>query len=434
VRRRPESLWRNGAFRNLWLAHSVSLVGTHVTMLAFPMAALLLHASALEVSLLAAVEFVPVLLLGLPAGAWVERLPLRPVLIVTDLVRAAALVTVPVAYALDLLTMPLLYVVAFAIGLGTLFFDVAQLSLLPGLVEEEQLTSGNAKLESSRSVAQLAGPAVGGVLVQALTAPVALAADVLTYLASAAFLIRVPGAVAGAAGDSVATERIEDPEATDGGLRAEIGEGLRFVFGHRLLRPIVLCAAAAELAFAALLALQVVYAVNVLHLSAGVVGAALAVGNAGGLLGAMLSAPAVERFGPGKALIGSVAVFAAGALMIPMAGGAVGLGAGLFVVYLGVVLFNVVQVTLCQMATPARLLGRMNATLRFITWGTVPVGAALGGVLVAPLGLRGVLWLAGAITVVSIVPPLFSPVRALMSYPSAGEPAADEPVRAGSSA
>ncbi|MBO2447076.1 MFS transporter [Actinomadura barringtoniae] len=428
MRRRPESLWRNGAFRNLWLAHSVSLVGTHVTMLAFPMAALLLHASALEVSLLAAVEFLPVLLLGLPAGAWVERLPLRPVLIITDLVRAAALVTVPVAYALDLLTMPLLYVVAFAIGLGTLFFDVAQLSLLPGLVEEEQLTSGNAKLETSRSVAQLAGPAVGGVLVQALTAPVALAMDVLSYLASAVFLLRVP---------ATTTEAIvENPEPAtkNEGLRAEIGEGLRFVFGHRLLRPIVLCAGAAELAFAAVLALQVVYAVNVLHLSAGVVGAALAIGNAGGLLGAMLSTPAVERFGPGRALIGSVAVFAAGALMIPMAGGAVGFGAGLFVVYLGVVLFNVVQTTLCQMATPARLLGRMNATLRFITWGTVPLGAALGGLLVAPLGLRGVLWLAGAITVVSIVPPLFSPVRALMSYPSANEPAADEPVRAGSPA
>ncbi|WP_067828040.1 MFS transporter [Actinomadura kijaniata] len=429
MRRRPDHIWRNGAFRNLWAAHSVSLVGTHLTMLAFPMVALLLGASALEVSLLAAVEFVPVLLLGLPAGAWVERLPLRPVLIATDLVRAAALVTVPVAYALDMLTMPLLYAVAFAIGLGTLFFDVAQLSLLPSIVDEEQLTSGNAKLESSRSVAQLAGPAAGGVLIQALTAPVALAVDVLSYLASAVFLLRVPGG----ARDDVRAGKARPP-AERQGLRAEISEGLRFVFGHRLLRPVTLCAAAAELAFAAVLALQVVYAVDTLHLSAGAVGAALAIGNAGGLLGAVLSTPAVERLGPGRALIGSVAVFAAGALMIPLAGGAAGFAAGLFVVYLGVVLFNVVQVTLCQTATPARLLGRMNATLRFITWGTVPLGAALGGLLVAPLGLRGVLWLAGAITVLSLVPPLLSPVRALTSYPSADEPAADQPVRAGSPA
>jgi MFS family permease len=399
------SLWRNSDFRNLWLAQSVSLVGTQVTLLAFPLAALLLHGSALEVSLLAAVEFLPVLLLGLPAGAWVERLPHRAVLIATDLARAGALAVVPVAYYLDMLTMPLLYGVAFSIGLATLFFDVAQLSYLPALVEEDQLTSGNAKLETSRSLSQLAGPGLGGALVQFLTAPVAVAVDALTYLGSAAFLLLIRK-----------RENTPDPVG-EHGLGRQIGEGLRFVFGHRLLRPIVLAAAAAELAFAAVLALQVVYAVQVLHLEAGVIGIVLAVGNAGGLLGAALAGPVVDRLGPGVAIIGSIALFAAGAAMLPLAGGAIVFGIGLFVVYLGVVLFNVVQVTLCQTATPTGLLSRMNATLRFVTWGMVPLGAAFGGVLAGPLGLRGVLWLAAAITALSILPPWLSAIRTLRAYP-----------------
>ncbi|GAA4080157.1 MFS transporter [Nonomuraea soli] len=399
------SLWRNGDFRNLWLAQSVSLVGTQVTLLAFPLAALLLGGSALEVSLLAAVEFVPVLLLGLPVGAWVERLPLRPVLIASDLIRAGALAVVPLAYVMDMLTMPLLYGVAFMIGLATLFFDVAHLSYLPDLVTEEQLTDGNAKLETSRSLSQLAGPGLGGGLVQFLTAPVAIALDSLTYLASALFLTRI-------------SKPSRPPQPTgEGGLGRQISEGLRFVAGHRLLRPLMLSAAAAELAFAAVLALQVVYAVQVLHLSAGMIGLALAVGNAGGLIGALLAGKAVERYGPGPVIVGSIAMFAAGAAMLPMSGEVVLFGGGLFVVYLGVVLFNVVQVTLCQTATPPGLLGRMNATFRFVTWGMVPLGAALGGLLVAPLGLRGVLWMAAAITALSIVPPVMSAVRTLRAYP-----------------
>src|SRR5260370_19554637 len=164
------SIWRIANFRNLWLAQSVSLLGSQVTLLAFPLVALLLlHASALEVSLLATAEFLPVMLLGLPAGAWVERLPRRPVLLICDGARALALASVPLAKVLHVLSLPLLYSVAFIIGLGTLFFDVAQLSYLPALVEESRLADGNAKLEGSRSFAQLAGPTVGGFLAQLLT-------------------------------------------------------------------------------------------------------------------------------------------------------------------------------------------------------------------------------------------------------------------------
>lgn len=188
------NLWRVPDYRNLWLSHSVSLIGTQVSVLAFPlMALLLLDASATEVSMLAAVEFLPSLLLGLPAGAWVERLPRRAVLIVSDVVRAVAMACVPLAYVLDALSLPLLFVVAFVIGLGTIFFDIAQLSYLPSLIEQDELTDGNAKLEGARSVAQLGGPTAGGFLIQAFTVPVAIAVDVVSYVLSAFFLLRVRG-------------------------------------------------------------------------------------------------------------------------------------------------------------------------------------------------------------------------------------------------
>lgn len=413
-RGRRSGVWRIADFRNLWMAQSISLVGTQVTLLAFPLVALLLlDATPLQVSLLAAVEFTPVLLLGLPAGAWVDRLPRRPILVITEAARAIALIIVPVAYVMDALTLPLLYAVAFVIGLGTLFYDVAQLSYLPSLVDEDQLADANGQLEMSRSVAQLAGPSAGGLLVQLMSAPIALVVDAITYAVSTVFLMRIRGA------------EVAPPEPIEPvGLRREIAEGLRFVLRHPVLRPLIVCAAAAELAFAAVLALQIVYAVDTLHLNAAAVGVALAVGNAGGLLGAVACGRLVQRFRAGPSILGSIVLFSVGAALLPLAQGAIGFAVALFVVYAGVVIFNVLQVTVCQVLTPPRLLGRMNATLRFLTWGMVPVGAAVGGLLVAPLGLRGVLWVAAAVCAASIFAPLFSPVRSLDTDLASDEPAA----------
>ncbi|KOG43937.1 hypothetical protein ADK75_37915 [Streptomyces virginiae] len=416
------SLWRHADFRNLWLSHSVSLVGTQVSVIALPFVALtMLDATASEVIFLSAVEFLPSLLLGLPAGVWVERVPLRSVLIASELARGIAMVSIPVTYFLGGLNLPLLFVVAFVIGLGTLFSDVAQLSYLPVLLDEEALADGNAKLEGSRSVAQLAGPALGGFLVQSLTPVVAIAADVVSYAVSGFFQLRVknPG------------NELRPQEQN--GLLKEIAEGMRFVMGNPLVRPLALAALAADLAFAAVLALQVPYAADVLHLTPGLIGVALAVGSAGGLLGAAISSWAVARLGPGRTLVVSIVVFSLGAVVVPLAGGGVAFAAGLFVVYLGVVVFNVLQTTVCQTVTPDRLLGRMNATLRFLSWGSVPVGAGLAGLLVAPLGLRGVLWVAAAVCACSVLPPLFSKIRGLADWPEAPD-AADITVLKGNEA
>jgi MFS family permease len=410
------SLWGAADFRNLWMSQTVSLFGTGITLLALPLVALLaLGASPLEIGLLWAVEYLPILLIGLPAGVWVERLPLRAVMIGADLLRAVALLAVPIALALDVLTMPLLYVVTFLIGLGTLFYDVAQLSILPALVAEDRLVDANGKLELSRSVSQIGGPAVGGLMVQLLTAPLAVLADVVTYLSSAyyVFRIRKPAPV--------------DRPVEKTSLRRDIREGVRFVFGHPLMRPLLLCATLAEIASAIILALQVVYAAEVLSMGPVVIGVALAVGNGGGVLGALLAEPFARRFGTGTAFMVSIVLFTAGSAILPMSVGPVTFATGMFVAYLGAFVFNVLQVSLCQAVTPPHLLGRMNSVFRFATWGVIPLGAAGGGLLVEHIGLPGVFWMAAGLNALSFLPPLLSTIPALREvvHHSAPEPAAD---------
>lgn len=396
------SLWAVPDYRNLWMSQTTSLFGTGITLLALPLVALLaLDASPFEIGLLWALEYLPILLIGLPAGVWVERLPLRAVMIGADLVRAVALLAVPVALALGVLSMPVLYVVVFIIGLGALFYDVAQLSILPSLVAQDRLVDANGKLELSRSVAQIGSPAVGGVMVQLLTAPLAVLADVVTYLSSAWYVLRIrkPAPV--------------PRPAEQSSLRTEIREGMRFVFGHPLVRPLLWCATLAELASAIILALQVVFATEELALTPAMIGVALAVGNGGGVVGALVAEPLARRFGTGPTFMGSIVLFAAGSAILPLSTGPVTFSAGLFVAYLGAFTFNVLQVSLCQAVTPPHLLGRMNSVFRFATWGVIPIGAAGGGLLVDVIGLPGVFWLAAALNALSFLPPLFSAIPKL---------------------
>lgn len=396
------SLWGVADYRNLWMSQTTSLFGTGITLLALPLVALLaLDASPFEIGLLWAVEYLPILLIGLPAGVWVERLPLRAVMIGADLIRAVALLAVPAALALDVLSMPLLYVVTFVIGLGTLFYDVAQLSVLPTLVAQERLVDANGKLELSRSVSQIGSPAVGGLMVQWLTAPLAVLADAVTYLASAYYVLRIRKPAP-----------VERP-AEHNSLREDIREGMRFVFGHPLMRPLLLCATLAELASAIILALQVVFATEELSLSPAAIGVALAVGNGGGVVGALVAEPLARRFGTGPIFMVSIVLFTAGSAVLPLSAGPATFAVGMFIAYLGAFLFNVLQVSLCQAVTPPHLLGRMNSVFRFATWGVIPIGAAGGGLLVGVIGLPGVFWLAAGLNALSFLPPLFSRIPRL---------------------
>ena len=222
-------LWRHSDFLKLWSAETISQVGSQVTGLALPLVAIItLDVSAFEVALLGVIEFAPFILISLPAGVWVDRMPRRPILIVGDLGRAALLATIPIAYAVDALTIWQLYVVGFLFGVLTVFFDVAYQSYLPALVEREQLVDGNSKLEISRSGAQLAGPALAGILIQVLKAPLAILLDAISFLVSGLFVLAI-------------RKREAVPDREPGrsplhGMRAELSEGVRYVFGHRYLR------------------------------------------------------------------------------------------------------------------------------------------------------------------------------------------------------
>ena len=396
------SLWAVADYRNLWMSQTTSLFGTGITLLALPLVALfLLDASPFEIGLLWAVEYLPILLIGLPAGVWVERLPLRAVMIGADLVRAVALLAVPLALALGVLGMPLLYVVTFLIGLGTLFYDVAQLSVLPALVAQDRLVDANGKLELSRSVSQIGSPALGGLMVQLFSAPLAVLADAVTYLSSAYFVLRIRRPAP-----------VQQPVDRTS-LHEDIREGVRFVFGHPLMRPLLLCATLAELASAIILALQVVFAAEELSLSPVAIGVALAVGNGGGVVGALAAEPLARRFGTGTTFMVSILLFTAGSAILPLSTGAVTFAAGMFIAYLGAFTFNVLQVSLCQAVTPPHLLGRMNSVFRFATWGVIPLGAAGGGWLVDQIGLPGVFWLAAGLNALSFLPPLLSRIPRL---------------------
>ena len=416
------SLWRHHDFLRLWAAQTISLVGSQVTLLALPLTAvILLHASALQVGLLTAVQYLPFLLVGLPAGVWVDRMRRRPILIVADVARALILLSIPIAYWADVLDLGLLYPVGFLVGVLSLFFDVAHQSYLPDLVPRESLIEGNSKIEVSYSSAQLAGPGLGGVLVQALTAPVAILADAASYVVSAALLLRIRRPEPAPARDA----------AEASGLLREIRHGVRYVLRHDLLRPIALTTAIGNLfdLFGMVQAVLTLYAIRTLHLSPAELGLALAIANGGGILGALANKRLVDRFGFGPTFLVASVAPGLGVLLLPLATPSTGLlvlAAGLGIAGFAIAIYNVNQITLRQTVTPAALQGRMNATIRVIIWGTIPIGAALGGFLGSTIGLRPTLLVAGCGSVLACAPIALSQVARLRTIPEA-EP---EPVSA----
>ena len=245
--RRPQlpaprrSLLRHADFLKLWSAETISQAGTQVSLLAIPVVAvLLLEASPFEVALLGTIELLPFILFTLPAGVWVDRLRRRPILIAGDIVRAASLISIPVAYAAGVLSMPQLYVVGFINGIATVFFDVAYQSYLPALVERDQLVEGNSKLEVSRSAAAILGPGAAGFLIGAITAPIAIFVDSISFLASALFLVGIRRR------EPEVVRQVDEHGRVRSSMRRETMEGLRYVLGHRYLRAIAACTAVVE--------------------------------------------------------------------------------------------------------------------------------------------------------------------------------------------
>jgi MFS family permease len=417
----PASLLRHPDFLKLWSAETVSQFGTAITQLALPLTAILiLQAGAFQVGLLTTVQFLPFILVGLPAGVWVDRLRRRPLLIVGDLGRAIVLGSIPLAYELGRLHMVHLYVAAFLVGVLTVFFDVAYMSYLPSLVDRRHLVDGNSKLEISRSAAALGGPGLAGGLIQILTAPVAILFDSISYLGSAGFVFWI----------RKKEPPVLHPDGPDAkpSMRREIRDGLRYVLRNRMLLPIALTTATSNLFTTMAQAILLLFAVRQLGLSAGVIGLIFAVGNAGFLVGAFVAQPIARRFGVGPTIIWSAVLFGPPAILIAVATPSTAVvlltASGVLMGVSGVT-YNINQVSLRQAITPERMQGRMNATMRFMVWGTMPIGGLLGGVLGGAIGLRPTLWVSAAGSLFCFLPLLFSPLPSLRTIPEEA-PSAEE--------
>jgi MFS family permease len=410
VIKRRGGLWHHLDFRRLWIGETVSQFGSAISNLALPLVAILvLHASTFEVGVLATLESLAFLLVGLPAGAWVDRMRFRWVLITNDVVRFAALGSIPLAQGLGGLTIGQMYVVALVVSVSTVFFDVAYQSYLPELVDRAALVEGNAKLQASESVAQVAAPSIGGVLIQALTAPYAVLVDAVSFLWSASWVASIRA-------------RVPKPaRKPDRHLGREIGEGLKFVVGNRMLRSIAMCTGSGNLFNAMQGAVIFVLLARQLHLSAGVIGLLTSLSAVGGIIGSLVAARFARAVGQGPAIWISALVFAPGAFAAPFIHRDWTLAlfaAGSLVTWIANVVYNITQVSFRQGLCPPELLGRMNASMRFLVWGTMPVGAFLGGVLGSTIGVRPTLLIGAIGGCFAFVPVFLSPLRTMRDLPS----------------
>jgi MFS family permease len=395
-----------------------------------------LHATAAGVALLVMLSRLAFLPLGLPAGVWVDRLGRRRVMIAADALRAGVLLSLPAAALFDALTFTQLAVVAVLLGVGTVFFEVAYPSYVPGLMrhlsapvtparswpatapqaEAADLLAANTKLQMSQSVAAVAGPGVAGLLVGGAGAVTALTFDAATFLVSVATLGRIrfrepgaappatPGADVGPGADAGPAERHA--------LRSELAVGLRFLIREPVLRTLVLCGGSYNLFFVMVESLLIAYATRTLHLSATVTGLVLAVAAVGFPAGTLISAWLIRRLGAGRAIIAGAVVAVSGPLLFPLAqpGSAVPwLIAGGMMLGAGQACFNIPYLSLRQAATPEHLLGRVNAAFRFVTWGALPLGSALAAVLVGFTGLRTAILIAAAASSICLPILLASP-------------------------
>jgi len=409
--RKPGGLWRHRDFRNLWAAETISVFGSQVDDLAIGFVAILvLDASAFEVAVLATLNFAPFILLTLPAGVWVDRLRRRPILIGADFARAGLLATVPVAYAVDALTLLQLYVVVFLVGACQVFFDVAYQSYLPSLVARDQLVEGNSKLEISRSAAQLASPGLAGVLVEAVRAPGTVLLDAISFFLSAIFLFRIRAEER----SPTRAERQAGP-----GMKEEVKEGLRWVFGNPYLRWIAASTATFNFFGNIIFAVYLVYAVRTLDIRPGVLGLIFTISSIGYLSGALLANRLSRRFGVGPTIIigaaGSVATLLLA--VAPESNPIPFLIAAQAISGMGVPIYNITQVSFRQAITPERIQGRMNSVMRFVVWGVMPLGSLLGGALASWVSLRFAIWVGAIGMSLAVLPVLLSPVRTLREMP-----------------
>ena len=415
------SLWRDRNFMTLWSGQALSQFGAQLTELAIPvLAVLLLDATEFEVGVLNAANVAAFLVIGLPAGAWIDRMRKRHVMIWADGVRAVALATIPLLWWMGALQMWHLIAVVAVMGVATVFFDVAYQSIVPSLVRPGQIAEANGKLQSTYELANIAGPGAGGWLIGVLTAPFAVLTTVGTYLISLVALVLTR----------------DHEERRDAGDRApilqEIWEGLRFVFTERLLRRIVATTGTSNFFNTITVTMVPLFLLRDLGFSPQSMGLIFSLGAVGGLLGAVATPRLVRWIGEARTIPVSSIGFSLAALVLPLAAVVPAAAFALFVApwfiaSFAVLVYNITQVTFRQRITPPRLLGRMNASVRFVVWGVMPIAALLSGALGTWLGVVPTMWIGAVGQALSALFVVFAPFWSMRELPRAHSDASGGP-------
>jgi MFS family permease len=430
-----DTLWQNPNFLKLWTSETISQFGSQFTGLALPLTAIIiLNANSTELGILTFAGTIPWLIFGLLVGVWVDRHRKQRIMVTSNILRGSILALIPIAAVLGVITklgIPFLYAVSFFVGFLQVFFDITYQSYLPSLVRRDQLVEGNRNLQASASTAQVTGPTIAGIVISIITAPIAIAIDACSFFASAFTLGRI------------GHEEIIDKEIAKPSVLADMREGLHVVLGDSRLRMIAGSTGTSNFFSTALGAIVLLYLVEPSPAGLGVskdfagvtAGIIFSVASVGAIVGVVISGRVARRIGVGPAIVGSMIFGGVGAVPYYLSGSLtasplftiVGLSvnwsmlaimAGQFITFIGVVVYNVNQVSLRQAIVPLRLQGRMNATMRFLVWGTIPLGGLAGGLLGTFLGLRtaiGISILGGSLAFLWV---LLSPVRSLKQIPA----------------
>ncbi len=383
--RRPGGLFRHRDFRLLWIGQTTSRLGSSVTSVALPLVAVAsLDASTFQVALLSAAAWLPWPLIGLPAGAWVDRLPRRPVMLTCDLAALLLFLSVPVAAWIDRLTVGHLLAVAVGAGTASVFFQTAYQVYLPSLLDRGEVAEGNAKVQATEAAAQVSGPGVAGLVTQLAGAVSALLVDAASFLVSALCLLAI---------------RAGEPRRggrRSGTMRQEIGEGLRFVARDPYLRVLTVFSALSNIGLIGCQSILVVFLVRDVGVSPGAVGGLGAAIGLGGVLGAASATASARRFGSARGLLVAEIGAAPFGLLIPLTTPGAGLAltiAGGFVISAGAAMGNVLKGGFRQTYSPYGLLGRVTVSMQLVSYGTIPLGALLGGALGTAFGVRPAMWI-----------------------------------------
>ena len=397
-----DRIWANSNFLKLWIGQSISQVGAQITLLALPLMAVhTLHATPLQMGILRAAEFVPFALFGLFAGVLCDRIGCRPIMVVCDVARALILIAIPLTGAMGDVPISLLYATAFLVGVATVFFDVAYWSYLPSLVAQEDLVKGNSKLSLSQSTAESLGPGAAGLLVQLLSAPFAIALNALSFLLSAVSLMLIQARPA----PPVVTN-------TNLGIFARLIHGLKFVLGHATLRSLMLRATLWNFLYNMAMPVFLLFCMQELALSATSIGLLFTALGVGLVVGSMLVDTALFKQEVAQLINSSMVVAAVSAcgLAIKLDNSVmqmVLLVGFLFVIGVANAIYNISNVSLRQKLTPQELLGQMTAAMRFVSWGTIPLGALLGGEMGGRIGFPATLLCAGIVGLLASLVGLF---------------------------